>query len=232
MAIAPPSASADSTSPESARRGADSTPRHLRLRGGPEGNEQLTAYTGVVLILLLAVLGVTIIRIGQLTWLHMFLGLLLIGPVGLKMASTGYRFLRYYTRSPPYLRKGPPEAWLRLLAPAVVLTTVAVFASGVLLVIDGPAGRGPVVLIHKVSFIAWGLVTALHVLGHLPGMSAALRLNRGDRTSAPLGGSGGAGRAIALAGALVGGLVLALVLIPDFAAWTSNTSIFHHHHHG
>jgi hypothetical protein len=70
-----------------------------------------------VLLILLAVLGVTILRIGQLISVHLFLGLLLIGPVGLKMASTGYRFVRYYTGSPTYRRKGPPETWLRMLAP-------------------------------------------------------------------------------------------------------------------
>jgi hypothetical protein len=31
---------------------------------------------------------------------------------------------------------------------------------------------------------------------------------------------GGAGRAIAIAGALVGGAVLAIALLPDFGAWT------------
>jgi hypothetical protein len=36
-------------------------------------------------------LGITIVRIGQLIWLHLFLGLLLLGPVGAKLASTGYR---------------------------------------------------------------------------------------------------------------------------------------------
>ena len=38
----------------------------------------------------------------------MFLGVLLIGPVALKLASTGYRFVRYYTSEPRYRRKGPP----------------------------------------------------------------------------------------------------------------------------
>jgi hypothetical protein len=33
-----------------------------------------------------------------------------------------------------------------------------------------------------------------------------------------------AGRWIALAGALVGGAVLAVVLIPDFAPWTAHTA--------
>ena len=61
------------------------------LGGGTDGNERLTAIVGALLLVLLAVLGVTIIRIGQLLWLHLFLGLLLIGPVALKLASTGYR---------------------------------------------------------------------------------------------------------------------------------------------
>lgn len=39
--------------------------------------------TGLLLIVMFAVLGVTIIHIGQLLWLHLFLGLLLLGPVAL-----------------------------------------------------------------------------------------------------------------------------------------------------
>jgi len=38
------------------------------LGGGTQGNEQITAVTGVVLIVLLAALGVTILRIRQLIW--------------------------------------------------------------------------------------------------------------------------------------------------------------------
>src|ERR1019366_8758433 len=87
--------------------------------GGPEGNEQLTASIGVVLLVLL---GVTILRIGQLISVLLFVGLLLIGPVGMKMASTGYRFARYYTHDRAYRRKGPPAPGMRLLAPLVVLT--------------------------------------------------------------------------------------------------------------
>jgi hypothetical protein len=212
--------------------------------GGPAGNEQLTAVTGVILLVLLAVLGVTILRIGQLTWLHFFLGLLLIGPVALKMASTGYRFVRYYTGDAPYVRKGPPELWLRLLAPGVVLSTVVVFATGVVLLFVGPAQRGSWFSIHKVSFFVWLAVTGLHVLGHLPGMPAALRAASlpgmpgapraagSNGTSSSAGQDGGAGRVIALAGAVVAGLVLAIVLIPDFATWTAHPALWQHHHHG
>jgi hypothetical protein len=200
------------------------------LPGGPEGNEQLTALTGAILIVALAVLGLTIVRIGQLIWLHLFLGLLLIGPVALKMASTGYRFALYYLKDPIYRRKGPPETWLRIIAPTVVFTTVGVFATGVPLIFISPAHREPLAEIHKVFFIVWLVFTGLHVLGHLPAMPSQLRGS--DRSRVPgLDDSGRLARGLALATAIVGGLVLAIVLIPHFEAWTSSTSAFHHHHH-
>ncbi len=49
---------------------------------------------------LLAALGVTILRIGPLISEHLFIGLMLIPPIALKLASTGYRFMRYYTSDP------------------------------------------------------------------------------------------------------------------------------------
>src|ERR1700685_2891935 len=101
--------------------------------GGTAGNERLTAVTGAVLIVLLAVIGVTIISLSQLLWVHLFVGVLLIGPLMLKLASTGYRFVRYYTRDAAYRHVGPPALPLRLIAPIVVLSTVVVFASGVAL---------------------------------------------------------------------------------------------------
>lgn len=197
--------------------------------GGPEGNEQLTAATGVVLIVLLAVLGLTILRIHQLISVHLFVGLLLLGPVAVKMGSTGYRFVRYYTRDPAYRRKGPPEMLMRLIAPGVVVFTVLVFVSGIVLLFAGAAHRGPWVSIHKASFILWLLFTGLHVLGHVPGLGGSLRAAR--RRAGELGGNGGAGRAIALAGAIVGGLVLAIVLIPQFGSWTAHGGAFLHHGH-
>ena len=199
------------------------------LGGGTDGNEQLTAIAGVLLLALLAVLGVTIVRIGQLLWLHLFLGLLLIGPVVLKLASTGYRFARYYLASAAYRLKGPPHLLLRGLAPVLVVTTLAVFATGVLLLVDGPGSRDQLLLWHKVSFIVWLVAMAPHVLGHLVELPAALRLRR---NAGPTAMGGGAGRAIALASAIAGGAVLAIVLLPDFAAWTAAAGHFHHHHHG
>ena len=152
--------------------------------------------TGAVLIVLLAVLGVTILRIGQLTWLHLFLGLLLIGPVALKIASTGYRFVRYYTGDPAYLGKGPPPAFLRMLGPVVVLSTIGVFATGVVLLALGPASRSTWLLLHKVFFFAWLAATALHVLGHLPEIRRGLIAPRAGPRADPRGGRN-AGQAVA-----------------------------------
>ncbi len=171
---------------------------------GAEGNEQLTAMVAMVLLAVLAVLGVTILRIGQLIWLHLFLGMALLGPVAAKLGSTGYRFLRYYTGSRPYRLKGPPPPppVMRLIGPGVVISTVVVFLSGVLLLVDGPSSRGQFLLLHKASFFVWLPFTALHVLGHLQGLGGTLRA----AGTAPAGGaSGSAGRWITLAGALVGG---------------------------
>jgi hypothetical protein len=67
----------------------------------------LTAGIGAALIVLLAALGVTIIRLRPLIWEHLFIGLLLIGPVVVKLVSTGYRFIRYYAGNAVYVRKGP-----------------------------------------------------------------------------------------------------------------------------
>ena len=62
---------------------------------GVEGNEKLTAMTGALLLVGFAVEGFTILSIRRLLFLHFVVGLLLIGPVLLKLGSTVYRFARY-----------------------------------------------------------------------------------------------------------------------------------------
>jgi hypothetical protein len=200
---------------------------HLLLRGGTEGNELLTAVTGGVLILLLAVIGVTIISLTRLLWVHLFVGMLLLGPVVLKLSSTGYRFIRYYTANPRYRRKGPPPLPLRLIAPIVVLTTLVVFASGVALLFIGPSSRGTLLQIHKVSFFVWVGFMTIHVLAHLPTVARALGISY---TGSPERGptvAGRGGRGLALLGALGAGVVLAVLVIPQFAPWIS-AQHFHH----
>jgi len=200
--------------------------------GGTDGNEQLTTVTGTILIVLLAVIGFTILQLRQFVSVHLFVGMLLIGPVVLKMASTGYRFLRYYTGNVAYRRKGPPETVLRLMGPILVLSTIAVFATGVVLLIIGPSHGNPWVELHKLTFIVWVVFMSLHVLLHLPAVARALGIGRKGPEQLAGAAPGAAGRWIAIAGALVAGLVLAIVLIPDFSAWTAHGGFVHHHHDG
>ena len=196
--------------------------------GGRTGNELLTAATGGVLIVLLAVIGVTIIALGPLLRVHLFVGMLLIGPVALKLSSTGYRFVRYYTSNPAYRRKGPPRLSLRLIAPAVVISTVVVFASGVALLFAGPSSRGTLLPVHKVSFIVWGAFFALHVLAHLPAIPRALRADYRRSPVLSQHPSGRTGRVLSLASALTAGAVVAIVLIPQFGPWLHAQNLHHH----
>lgn len=193
--------------------------RRARTRtGGVAGNARLTGAVAVALLVLLAAEGVTIPFIGQLLGPHMFIGLLLVPPVMLKMASTGYRFARYYTHDEPYVRKGPPPVFLRLLAPGVVLTTLAVFGTGVALLFAGPPSN-TLIFAHKLSFIAWVALMSLHVLGHvleLPGLASADWRRHGGR-EARLAGSGL--RAAALAAAICVGVPLGFLALSLGNSW-------------
>lgn len=191
------------------------------LAGGTSGNELLTSVTGAVLIALLAVIGITILRLRSLLWVHLFVGLVLLGPLVLKMASTGYRFLRYYTRDPAYVRKGAPPTTLRLIAPIVVFTTVIVMASGVALLIGGPQSRGTFLPIHKASFFIWAVFTSVHVLGHLPELARGMREEYGAQARLGEAQRGRAGRSLALASALTLGAVTAVLCAPAFGAWVN-----------
>jgi hypothetical protein len=194
------------------------TDRAPARTGGVAGNARLTGAVAVALLVLLAAEGVTIPFIGQLLGPHMFIGLLLVPPVALKLASTGYRFARYYTHDEPYVRKGPPPLVLRLLAPGVVLTTLAVFGTGIALLFTGPPSN-TLIFAHKASFIAWVALMALHVLGHLlelPRLASADWRRHGPR-EARLAGAGM--RASALAIAIVAGVALGFLALSVGKPW-------------
>lgn len=185
------------------------------LRGGTEGNARLTALTGVVLLVLLAIEGVTLLALQPLLSVHVFVGLMLIPPVVLKLAVTGYRFLRYYRRADEYVRRGPPLLLMRMLvAPVLVAATVGVFATGVALIVVGPDG-GMIRGLHQASFVVWGVAFLLHVVVYalrVPRLVAA-DWTRSRRTS------GAALRSGILGFALVAGLTLAIAVLPAAGPW-------------
>jgi hypothetical protein len=184
------------------------------LAGGSDGNERLTAATAAVLLFLLAAEGATLVAIGRLLLPHVFLGFLLIPPVLLKLASTGWRMLRYYRHADEYVRRGPPAVLLRVLvAPITVLATVVLFGSGVAVV---ALGRGGILLgVHKVSFIVWFAAMSVHVLAHVLELPRLIVVDwwRPDR----LGGR--RVRQRVLAGTLFAGLALAFMTLPLTDHW-------------
>jgi hypothetical protein len=188
-----------------------------RRRDGAEGNARLTGSVAAVLFVLLAAEGFTVLRVRSLLTPHVFIGMLLVPPVLLKMGSTGWRFVRYYMGSPEYRSKGPPPAVLRLIGPVVVILTAVVFATGIALLLGPASWRSEMLLLHKVSFIGWIAVTAVHVLGHLRDTAKLAPLDWARRTRRQVDGAGL--RQWALAASMGIGMVLGMVVVPRIGPW-------------
>lgn len=191
-----------------------------RADGGVEGNGRLTSATGMVLLVMLAVEGYTILDVSGLITLHIFLGVMLVGPVLLKIATTLYRFGRYYTGASAYLRKGAPHVVLRVLGPVVTLSSLAVLATGIGLIFVN--SRGSLLLAHKASFIVWVAVMTVHVLGHL--QQAASESWRDLRRSS----SSRRIRIAAVVLAVALGIGGAAALMPSASHWTNRSSKLGH----
>ena len=180
----------------------------MGVTDGVDANERLTASNALVLLVLLALEGATLVAVRQLLVPHVFLGFLLIPPVALKLGSTGWRLLRYYRGSEPYVRRGPPHPFLRfVVAPLVVVSTISLFASGAAVVATG--GHGLLLGLHKASFIVWVGSMSVHVLWHvwkLPRLALDRLPGRGLRLAA-------------VGAALAAGLVLAVVTLPLADHW-------------
>jgi hypothetical protein len=164
-----------------------------------------------VLVGLLVAEGITIVHMRGLLSAHMFIGLVLIGPVLLKLGSTGYRMVCYYTGARSYRAKGPPLLPLRLMAPLLVASTIAVLTSGVLLLAAGHKSN-TVLTIHKLTFIVFGVVLAVHFGAYVPRVVHSLRVDWGAarRRAVP----GASVRATLVAAAVGGGAAAALALLP------------------
>lgn len=211
--------------------------------GGPAGNARLTAWTGLLLLVLFGAELVTLLDVhGWIDW-HIVIGVLLIPPALVKTASTGWRIVRYYTGSRPYRDAGPPTLVLRLLGPLVVLFTLAVLGSGVALILVSPeTGRQPFVsaaglgvsllMIHKATFVLWGIVTGAHTLGRLIPALQLTVLRWSDRPRVP----GRNRRSATLAAAIVSGALAAVLAVSVAGAWRTESTDHTHfkdgHAHG
>jgi len=180
-------------------------------------NARLTATNAAVLLALLAVEGVTVLRVRELLTPHVFIGMMLAPPVLLKVASTGWRFARYYRGAPAYRRKGPPPLLLRLLGPILVLLTLVLLASGIGLLLASSSWLPLLLKVHKASFVLWFGAMTIHVLGHL---GEVFRLAPRDwltRTRRDVSGAGP--RKWLIAVSLVVGCMLGFLLLSDVGHW-------------
>jgi hypothetical protein len=112
--------------------------------------------------------------------------------------------------SKPYKFRGPPRLLLRLLAPVLVASTLSLFGSGVALIV---VGDGDLLLsVHAVSFYARSALMIIHVLAYL---ARTLRVGTADwRRHAELVVAGAGSRRVALGGALLAGVIVALAIYP------------------
>ena len=197
----------------------------------PIGNERLTAGTGIVLLLLtLAELVSVVFGVHQFMSLHVFVGFVLIPPVLLKLASTGWRFARYYTGTQAYVVQGPPRLVMRLLAPAFVAATVVLFASGVAMGVVHGHALTVARQLHGPASVIWIALVGLHVLVYL---KRALISSSEDLTRASRASAGGARvRAYLIATAVVSGLVIGIATVPAQHRWVNLRRDHHHDRNG
>jgi len=184
---------------------------------GVEANGRLTAMTGAVLLVLLAVEGITILHISALLTFHVVIGMVLVPLVLVKIGSTTWRFARYYLGSPEYRRKGPPPPVLRLLGPFVVVLTLAVVGSGIALLLAPTSMRNELLLLHKATFVLWFAAMAIHVIGHFLEMAQLAPRDFYWRTRSQVRGAGV--RQWLLVGAVCIGILLAVVVAPKVGPW-------------
>lgn len=208
----------------------------LPKTGGPAGNARLTAWAGLILLALFLAETATLLSVGHFITAHILIGAFLVPLVMLKTATTGWRIARYYLGSADYRQAGPPPTLLRLLGPLVVLTGLAVLGSGLALIALGKSTFSPILTvggfsinaltIHQASFVAWLVVTGLHVLGRtVPAVKVAMGAE-------PHGGRmpGAASRAVVLLVTMVIGVAVSLLVLHGSGDWTHHrVDRFRHH---
>ena len=171
-------------------------------------NQALTSWTGVLLIPLLGLVGLTGVAFGHFWRAHLIIGLALIPILGLKLVTTTYRAVRYYTRSRRYREAGPPEWPARILAPPLVVATVVAMVSGIVMWAANNQDR-PWSTIHTDSVVIMGGLVGLHLLFYLPRAGWVVWRDVRQRGRAALAGRLRAAMVVAV---LCGGIVLGFAL--------------------
>jgi len=155
----------------------------MQGRAGVEANARLTAMTGIVLLVLfITEIATVLLGARSVLTLHVTLGLLLVPPVLLKIASTTWRIAAYYRGNTAYREKGPPALALRILGPFLVFLTMLLFVSGIGLIVGPRPLHSSFLIVHKASFYLWLLALVIHVAAHSKTVVRVARKNTARRT--------------------------------------------------
>jgi hypothetical protein len=109
----------------------------------------------------------------------------------------------------------------------LVIFTGVVLLSGVALLVVGPERPGLVLSAHKLSFVIWFALMALHVLGHVKDALVLSRwdwLPRADRARPR--GKGQRRGLVALS--VLAGVALGAALLPVASPWTNRQDLGRH----
>ncbi|MEO8897818.1 MAG: hypothetical protein ABI473_03815 [Candidatus Dormibacter sp.] len=149
-----------------------------------EANLRLTSYSGLVLLLLMALVYLTGAFFDPLRQVHFAIGFAIIPLLAVKLTSTGWRAANYYLRREPYRSDGPPQLIPRLLAPLLVVSAIIATLTGVVLWVLGTQ-RGTWATLHTDSVVVLAFVLALHTLTYI---LRAVRASAGGIASAEITG--------------------------------------------
>jgi hypothetical protein len=210
--------------------------KEARLANGsaelnPDGNERLTAAVGIVLIVLTLVeLATVLFGLQQFLSLHVFVGFVLIPPVLLKLASTGWRFTRYYTWREAYRLKGAPQLIMRLLAPILVTATVVLFASGIAMGITHGRALHIARQLHGPASVIWMVLIGVHVLVYLRRALVSVKEDVAASSRAEVRGA--RARTALVVAAIVAGVVAGAATLPVRQHWLHLPSKHDHGNRG
>lgn len=184
------------------------------------GNERLTALAGLALLLLFASEVATTAALRALLSAHILIGVALAFPLAVKLVSVGYRFIGYYSGQPAFVRRGPPQLALRILAPALLAMTLLLVGTGLALVVVAPDRSELLRGVHGLSALLWLPLFVLHTVAYA---WRATRLASDDLRSPPVVARAprrGLRLGVNLA-ALAGGAVAAALAFPTTAPWVA-----------
>jgi hypothetical protein len=187
------------------RRAAVRRPRRLDA----DGNTRLTGISAsFVLALMLLEVVTVVLGAKSVITLHVAAGLVLIGPMFVKLGSVAYRMASYYRCVSEYRRRDKPSAGLRLLGGALAVLVLLLLGSGLVLIAGPSALHSTARSVH----VATAYLTVALLIGHLAiHLLPAVRLASADmrpRTAV----RGTRSRWLAVLASLALGGVLALLL--------------------